>query len=64
MSETANKIEQCETCKFWMSLSDDRGLCQRYPPSCEKDANDWCGEWRSKQARTVPHRTVRTETDE
>lgn len=52
----------CEQCKFYRFVQDDRGMCQRFPPSVRnefgmlagfpvviKDA--WCGEFKKTPAK-------------
>ena len=41
----AEEEQYCKDCRFWSYVE---GLCRRYPATVEKEAGEWCGEWRCK----------------
>ena len=60
-----DKNDKCENCLFYYNFGpDDAGLCRRFPPIVQRDANEgpnraamgawvttngWCGEYMSKK---------------
>lgn len=66
----------CGTCKFWLHIEGNEGVCRRYPPRYtghdepywthnfwafpETEAEDWCGEFRIRQVAVVERKTWST----
>ncbi len=37
--------ESCESCRFWLRVVSEAGICRRYPKPLRKEPSEWCGEW-------------------
>ena len=55
--------KRCGNCRFWLGERERNGECRRNPPSVlngdgefqfpEMSIDDWCGQWRSKDATST-----------
>ena len=54
-------LSNCDNCKFW-DHDGHFGSCKRYPKIVPKHANDWCGEFKDKQPKTITLQILNTES--